>query len=632
MICHRHETQLRFLHTPCQGCPVNNSAQTQTKPRAQRIPRPEYPRPQLKRSRWYNLNGEWQFAQDPDNRGLRDAWYTRTSFPERILVPFPPQSEASGVAATTIADVVWYTRRFDCSEGDSQARLLLHVGASDYATQVYVNGQQVGQHRGGYAPFAIDIAHAVVAGENQLSVRCEDTLSWSQPRGKQAGTTRWPIDYDGVSGIWQSVWLEPVADTAVEHVQANFCLADQSLSYCANLNRAFTGELEILVRHKAVEIVSACIAVEQRREIKVLLDLSPHGDALPLWSPDAPNLCDVRLRLREGSGELVDEASSYLGLRDIRVSAGTIELNGQPVYLRGVLDQGYFPGGWYSALQDTDYQRDIELTKAMGFNCARKHQKAEDPRYLYWADRLGLMVWAEMPSGRVFSSELVQDLTAEWMSLLLRDRGHPCIIAWVPFNESWGVWHQAQRPQQRAFVDALTQLTRSLDTSRLIIGNDGWEYSSGDLWTLHLYEEPSASVETDFAERLAAVLAEPQSRFHSGGRVGALPGADVTGLPVVLSECGGVGFAVNPQQIQTELFAYGDVPTTRVQLEQRMRAIIAHINSATQLQGFVWTQLTDVQQEMNGLLSFARQPKLPISQLHDLFSRIGESVDPPSVD
>ncbi|MFZ8914379.1 MAG: glycoside hydrolase family 2 TIM barrel-domain containing protein, partial [Pseudomonadales bacterium] len=223
-----------------------------------------------------------------------------------------------------------------------------------------------------------------------------------------------------------------------------------------------------------------------------------------LWHPDHPYLYDLPVTLEDPLEGTRDQVESYLGLREITWDEAGLRLNGERLYLRGVLDQGYFPEGWYTAPSDEALRRDVELTLALGFNCARKHQKAEDPRYLYWADRLGLLVWAEMPSGRIFSTDLVETLTQEWMTLIRRDRAHPSIITWVPFNESWGVWHQGSRPEQRAWVDSLYHLTKALDPSRPVVGNDGWEYSSGDLWTLHLYEE-----ERPLEARRAALRRDP---------------------------------------------------------------------------------------------------------------------------
>ena len=524
------------------------------------------------------------------------------------------ESAASGIAEAEGAAVVWYQREVIKSEV-WHSRVVLRVGASDFLTRVFVNGEEVGQHRGGYASFGLDIEHALMPGRNRITIRVEDSLSWTQPRGKQAGTTRWPIDYDGVTGIWQSVWLEPLTSVSIESTANSYRVAEQALSYKAFLSAQVDGEVRVEVLDGDRVIASDTVQTAGRAEIRTTLFIE---DPI-LWSPEQPHLYEVRLTLlNRATGEL-DEATSYAGLREVSVTEGQLCLNGDPLYLRGVLDQGYFPEGWYTATTDEALRRDVELTLAMGFNCARKHQKAEDPRYLYWADKLGLMVWAEMPSGRVFSTELIESLTTEWMELIKRDRAHPSIIAWVSFNESWGVWHQSERPEQRAFVDAVTSLTKALDDSRVVVGNDGWEYSSGDLWTLHLYDE-----ESDVSSRLAALIEDPHSsvtnEFGGRGRVGALPNADVGGLPILLTECGGIGMG----SFSEEDFSYGNLAETPVALETRMRTIMTDIRSLEALQGFVWTQLTDVQQEINGLVYFDRQPKLPIAIFNDIFSKGGE--------
>ena len=578
--------------------------------------RPEYPRPILVRDGWHSLNGAWLFRVDPDNRGLTETWFDGSwTDAQTITVPFSMESAASGIAEAGGAAVVWYQREVIKPEA-WDSRVVLRIGASDFLTRVFVNGQEVGQHQGGYASFGFDIEHALIPGRNRITIRVEDSLSWTQPRGKQAGTTRWPIDYDGVTGIWQSVWLEPLTAVSIESTASSYNVAEQTLSYKAFLSAQVDGEVSVEVLDGDRVIASDTVQTAGRAEIRTTLFIE---DPI-LWSPEQPHLYEVRLTLLNRATGERDEAESYAGLREVSVTNGQLCLNGDPLYLRGVLDQGYFPEGWYTATTDEALRRDVELTLAMGFNCARKHQKAEDPRYLYWADKLGLMVWAEMPSGRVFSTELVESLTREWMELIKRDCAHPSIIAWVPFNESWGVWHQSERPEQRAFVDAVTSLTKALDDSRVVVGNDGWEYSSGDLWTLHLYNEDS-----DVSSRLAALVEDPHSSVTSefGGRdrVGALPGADVGDLPILLTECGGIGMG----SFSEEDFSYGDLADTPEALEARVRTIMTDIRSLEALQGFVWTQLTDVQQEVNGLLYFDRQPKLPLTILHDIVSKGGDA-------
>ncbi len=586
------------------------------------VPRPEYPRPQLVRDRWLNLNGEWALAFDPEDRGLRERWMSGLRDATPVIVPFCIESPASGVADADPPSVIWYERNFRVPDGWRELpRLALHVGACDREARVFVNGVEVGSHQGGYGPFSCRIADAVRDGDNRLSVRVADSPLWTHPRGKQAGTMRWPVDYDEVTGIWQTVWLEPLSQVSVESVQALWRGDDGEVIVHVTVSEASAAEVEVCLDDGERTVATARAGAEDRRELRLTLPV----DEPRLWSPADPFLYGVRVRLHL-DGESVDQAESYAGLREISVRDGALSLNGQPLYLRGVLDQGYFPDGWYTAPRDEDLRRDIELTRAMGFNFARKHQKAEDPRYLYWADRLGLLVWAEMPSGRIFGTELVQTLTREWMELVVRDRGHPCIVGWVPFNESWGVWSQSRHPDQRAFVEAMVQLTRALDPSRPVIGNDGWEYAAGDLWTVHLYGgRPSIE------ERIAAFHEDPARSVTEGAFVGprqaALPGTDPRDLPCLVTECGGIGFVAGGGQPEN-VFAYGPLPEDEQALDAAIKAVAEDIQRTPHLNGFVWTQLTDVQQEVNGLLDFARRPKLPLERFREIFSRLGGQQEP----
>jgi len=582
-------------------------------------PRPEYPRPILVRDDWLNLNGQWQFCFDGNNDGLMQGWF-RDGLPEsavEITVPYPVESAASGIHDISPASIVWYQREFELPDS-WQSRIVLRIGAADHWSRAFVNGVEVGQHRGGYAPIAFDIQHALRPGINRITIRVEDSLSWTQPRGKQAGTTRWPIDYDSVTGIWQTVWLEPLSAVSIESTYPNFTLETGKLVYTVCFSGQIEGNLTAELCLDGVSIATETVETQLRSEARVTFTLP---DAA-LWSPESPTLYDVKLTLvNQNSGD-TDVVASYVGLREIKISEGQLQLNGESIYLRGILDQGYFPGGWYTALSDDVIRNDVELILAMGLNCARKHQKAEDPRFLYWADKLGLLLWAEMPSGKIFSTELVETLTQEWISLVKRDRGNPCVVTWVPFNESWGVWHQSARPEQRAFVDGIVALTKSLDQSRPVVGNDGWEFSSGDLWTLHLYYS-GQSISTRINELINDPGISVTGDDGQNKRVGALPGADINNLPILLTECGGVGFG----KYSDNDFSYGELPETEEELERDIRHIAEMVNSGEVLQGFVWTQLTDIQQEINGLLYFDRTPKLPIETLHEIFSGIGGSTD-----
>lgn len=590
------------------------------------LPRGEYPRPSLRRPRWLCLNGPWEFEIDDDDVGLAAGWHTERAFTRRIIVPYPAEAELSGIADRSPHGVVWYRRCFTLPAGFEGARVVLRIGACDRATRAFVNGREVGAHRGGYAPISLDVAHCLRAGENELVIRAEDRATWALPRGKQivgAGSTG--IDYDGVTGIWQSVWLEPLPQISIESVWTRYAAASRELAVHIDFGAArdvalFDGEVEAVLLDGTREVARGNAPGFGRPEARIVLRIA---DAR-LWSPDDPHLYRLVVRLRSG-GHAVDEANCDTGLREVSWRDGALFLNAAPLYLRGVLDQGYFPGGWYAAASDADLRRDIELVKAMGFNMVRKHQKAEDPRFLYWADRLGLLVWAEMPSGRDFTTALVGALTDEWPALVRRDRGHPSVVGWVPMNESWGVWQQAARPEQRALVEALTSLTRALDPSRPVLGNDGWEWSTGDLRGIHSYAETGAAL----ARHVQEILADPNAEVLRstellGPRRGVLPGADPRGCPVVLTECGGIGYVgVDAAPPERPLFVYGNLPATPDEFEARLRDVAKGIATIPRLAGFVWTQLADVQQERNGLLDFERRPKLPLATLREIFGAIG---------
>ena len=578
------------------------------------LPRPEYPRPILVRPDWLNLNGLWGFSADQEGNGYKQNWPARTDWPDQIRVPFAPGTSASGINLGSDANRVWYQRTFRIPAW-SGSETILHIGACDYHTKVFINGHQVGEHRGGYSPIRINITASLKPSINNLVICAEDSGSWQQPRGKQAGDTRWPIDYDPIIGIWQTAWLEPVQRDHIVSIATEYNLSKQRLKLTINLANQVNGTIRVRLCNDGVnhaEITQDCAG---RTEVKAALTIN----APQLWSPDSPTLYDLYIDLISIKGDQLDSIASYTGLREISILDRKLCLNQQPLYIKGVLDQGYFPEGWYTPLDDAALIQDIELVQAMGFNLVRKHQKAEDPRFLYWADQKGLLVWSEMPSGRIFSAELIEQLTSEWLQLMRRDQAHPCIICWVPFNESWGVWHQRARSQQRAFVDATVALTKTMDSTRPVIGNDGWEYSSGDLFTLHLYDSPVQTLKA----KLRELISDPHALLSSSeqARPGALPGADPSNLPVLLTECGGIGYVDDANR--EDLFAYGDIPDSTRGLSEQIRALVDALAQVDQLQGFVWTQLTDIQQEINGLLYFNRSPKLPLDQIKAIFERSG---------
>ena len=560
------------------------------------------PRPQIQRSEWLCLDGEWEYREDPEAIGLNEKWYDGLDTKDRIQVPFPPGAELSGQPFSS-SKVVWFEKTFTAPDWDTD-EILLTLGAADYRADVWVNGHLVGSHTGGYTPVTCVIKHAMRNGENRMVIRCEDPLTWEIPRGKQAADTKWPIDYDAVIGLWQSVWIEPVADVHVISMQYRFEYALNSLSVLVRLSSNAHGLVRVSLGDAASE-VSAEIA--GRSEVKLRFEL----DDPRLWSPEDPHLYAVACWVEPEGGQ-PDKVTSYCGLREVEFRRDGFYLNGRRRFLRGILDQGYFPKGWYTPPSEEELIRDIELTLELGFNLSRKHQKVEDPRFYYWADRLGLLVWAEMPSGRVFSSQLREDLTQQWMKLVEGLQHHPSVVAWVPFNESWGVWHQTSRPEQQEWVRALYHLTKSSDPTRPVIANDGWEFVVGDAFTLHLYQQTGEALE----QALDRLIDDPVSPIADspGARVGAIDTASLTDLPILITECGGVGFDPSAD-VTEEAFAYGEWPEDEASFKQRVADLTSTLNNNEKIAGFVWTQLTDVAQETNGLLYFDRSPKIDVAWL-----------------
>jgi beta-galactosidase/beta-glucuronidase len=559
------------------------------------------PRPSIQRADWFSLDGAWRFQVDAVEQGIRNGWFNGLSTEAVIQVPYAAGSRLSGQDISHDVQVVWYERAFMCPEWQSE-EVLLTFGAVDYRSDVWVNGHHVGQHVGGYTPFSMLVGPYLKAGENRIVVRCEDPLSWEVPRGKQAAETRWPIDYDGVIGPWQSVWLEAVPSVYVEHVHSRFDLDASVLQVNVGLSRNAEGRVTIRLNHGES---AATVELSGRREAKLSLEISDPR----LWSPEDPYLYDVQCSFQL-SPSVSDDVQSYCALRSVSFQADGFYLNGERRFLRGVLDQGYFQDGWYTPPDESALIKDIEQTLALGFNLTRKHQKIEDPRFYYWADRLGLMVWAEMPSGRIFSSQLKTDLTHQWMEVLAALQHHPSIVAWVPFNESWGVWNQATRTEQQDWVASIYHLTKALDPSRPVIANDGWEFVVGDAWTLHLYQQDPQSL----LDRLGVLISSPAEGVADGARAGALRPDRVEGLPLLITECGGVGFDPSRPRM-TDDFAYGEWPQSEAEFKARLSELLEALNRSDRISGFVWTQLTDVAQEINGLLYFDRTPKVDIDWL-----------------
>ena len=521
-----------------------------------------------------------------------------------IRVPYPPESELSGVNDPGFHPVVWYRRSFNPPESWRDGRVILHFGAVDYRARVWVNGQLVAEHEGGHTPFSADITDVLGDGEQEVVVRAEDDpLDLEKPRGKQDWQPEpHGIWYPRTSGIWQTVWLERVADTHIAEVRftpdlANFAV----LSEVEVAGNAEGLALELSFRLGDELLASDRLELQGPKVArKVHLAVSGFDDLRRfIWSPEHPNLIDIELKLYRGD-TLLDTVTSYTGLRSVEARDGKFFLNGRPYFLRLALDQGYWDESLLAAPSDEALKRDVELAKALGFNGVRKHQKIEDPRYLYWADKLGLLVWEELPSAYRFTPKAVHRLTKEWLEVLKRDHNHPSIVAWVLFNESWGVPDLVHSAEQRHAVAALYHLTKALDASRPAVGNDGWEHVETDLLTIHDYSRE--------AEALAARYGTPEASWQTSqevlehGKAILLDESEVEDQPVILSEFGGIRY--NPE---AEGWGYQQAESPEGLLETYAKMIRAI--SGPGLAGFCYTQFADTFQEQNGLLYSDRRPK-----------------------
>lgn len=571
------------------------------------IPRSEYPRPQFVRSIWFNLNGEWEFAFDDDDEGLQLGWQDGRKLPLRIIVPFGYQTQLSGINDKSIHEVVWYARSFELPEEFYKRDLLLNFGAVDYACTVWINGQEVGHNRGGHVPIQFDIAPYLKSGENRLTVRVEDRQDPYQPRGKQSHTgLPEGIDYYCTTGIWQTVWLEPVPPMRIEELRVITHAKRNMLELTVFLHApsaAWRVQVEVLEEGRRVAIAEDSTAVATGR-----LGISiPYAK---LWSPESPHLYDLQVRLYDGNN-LLDEVGSYVGLRGIELRDGKFLLNGKPTYLKMVLDQGFWPDGYLTAPSDEALQTDIGWIKRFGFNGVRKHQKIEDPRWLYWCDRLGLLVWEEMPNAREWSPKAEELLSAEWQDGVRRDFNHPCIVAWVPVNESMGFpGLSSEHAGQYAFIERMVRVTRRLDSTRPVIDNDGWEHTDiTDICAIHDYTPTAEKIISRYKEMLSG--GQLPSKVWIDKPLFAR-GSRYRGQPIVLSEVG--GFLAIPPDIPPEkrdlLYKFYDSFKTTEELLEKYRDLMKGIASLDFLSGFCYTQLTDIEQEINGLLTYDRKPKV----------------------
>lgn len=576
--------------------------------------RTELPQPQFERPRWLSLNGPWEFDFDDADAGLAAQWNAKSKhFSRKITVPFAFEAKLSGIGDAGFHRYVWYRRNVALPADWKGQRVLLHFGAVDYQAIVWVNGQRAGEHEGGNTPFKLDITPWLdPAGDNVITVRADDPpQDRALPRGKQFWLRESRgIWYTRTTGIWQPVWLEATGEAYLDRVRITPS-QNGSVRFEAVAGRAKPGaELTVRILDGGRAAATGTATFDGSRAWLELRVDNPRR-----WSPETPNLYDVEYELRQG-GQTADRVKSYFGYRTVAIEAGQFLLNGRPYYMKMVLDQGYWPESTLTAPTDAAFKFDIEAMKQMGFNGARKHQKVEDPRYLYWADKLGFLVSDEMANAQQFDETYVGRFTREWLEVVERDYNHPSVVLWIPINESWGV-PDARDPRQQAHLRANYHLTKALDPTRPVIENDGWEHvDTTDLYGLHDYARTGDALYSKYKNP-----PPPGGQWPANGRMAAVPPHSYNGSPMFLSEFGGIAYIAPGTDAPSGAWGYAGVEKDEAAALERLRGLYEAIARMPHIRAICYTQLSDVEQEINGLLTYGRKWKFKpeaIKALNDL--------------
>jgi len=575
-----------------------------------KCPRHAYPRPMFVRQQWLNLNGVWKFEFDDEGVGIEDEWSRRGNYTRQICVPFPFESPLSGIGDHSVHPRVWYARRFDLDKEFRNNRCLLHLGAVDHSARVWLNGKAVGEHRGGYTPFSIDVTDTVRPRDNLLVIYAEDLPDPGQCRGGQALTPA-PADrtYERTTGIWQTVWCEPVPE---EYILASHLISsslDGQVEFEIRVAAPRTGtEFMMRVFSRGVEVATWSAPTTEVLRFKLNLP------DVQLWSPEDPVLYTTEMRLLR-ERQQIDKVRSYFGVRTVEVWGDKILLNGEPYYQRMVLDQRYYPDGHYAAPHDAVIKRDVEMAKTMGFNGIRCVHKVPDPRFLYWCDKLGLIVWEGMPGFREFSQDPAKQFMSEWLEVFERDRNHPCVTTWVLLEEELGLTLRGRgvsdTPEIHGFLLEAVSTVRQVDPTRLVVDNSGWLHLDTDIVDIH----DDATVPKTLRKRIRTNWLGGRKHWIEGRELMA-NNEDYNGQPVVLSEFGGIDVTAHGKTADDQA-ASCDADKFPAAYEQFAKAI-AGIKTVC---GRCYRQLTDVGDDHTGLLDAERHPKIDCEQIAEVNRR-----------
>ena len=578
------------------------------------IPRSEYPRPQFERADWVNLNGTWSYSFDFGQTGAERDFRNSKGFDGKITVPFCPESSLSGVKYTDFIPCLWYQRSIDIPASWDGKNILLNFGAVDYEATIYIDGKRVGKHYGTGSSFSFDITKFVKAGGSaNLVVMVKDALrNHKQPGGKQSiGFYSAGCNYTRVTGIWQTVWMEAVNPQALKRVFATPDIDQQQLvirpEFYAEGN---SNMLTVQVFDEKKKLVSSRQAPATNNTIIVLPIKNPK-----LWTPETPNLYDVVYTLRDAKGNVLDEVKSYAGMRKIHLANGYFYLNNKPYFQRLVLDQGFYPDGIWTAPTDEALKRDIEMSKEVGFNGARLHQKVFEERYFYWADKLGYICWGEQASWGldVNNEEAVRNFLTEWADEVVRDRNHPSIVTWTPLNETWG----ARDGVYVRFVNDLYEMTKAIDPTRPINDASGDAHVKTDIWSVHDYSREY--------ERLVENHTFKDGAPHYRNMGGKDYLAEWEGQPYMIDEFGGLGWI--PKEERANSWGYGAQIETEDEFFQILEKEVDAIKACKGVVGFCYTQITDVEQEKNGVYYYDRRPKFDAAKWKAIFEKIPSFIE-----
>lgn len=575
---------------------------------------PNYPRPQLVRKDWTNLNGEWDFMFDRENVGRIKGFQNGFETKQKIVVPYVYQVPASGIGDPTMCEDIWYQTELKLDPVPGK-RILLHLEGCDYITQVWLNGVDCGVEKGAYHRLTFDLTSAAKRGVNKLVIAVHDDYSKEHPRGKQRWQSTdhgcWYID---ASGIYKTVWLETVDECGIQTVKfvsdihTGKVLAEVTVDTAGRENV----ELKATVSYAGKKIA------ECEKQVAFAtngMEFTVDKSDIHLWNVGAPELYDVEIVLF-ANGKETDRVQSYFGMREIKTENGKVLLNGKPLYQKLVLDQGYWPQGGLTPPDEKALEYDIELMLSMGFNGCRKHEKVEDERFLYYADIYGYITWCEMPSVFALTESAKDAIAVEWAHVVEQMRSHPSILCWVPFNESWGVEQIKTDKAVQAFVNKMYYMTKALDGTRPVITNDGWEHTVSDIISIHHYTQSGKELD-EYLNTVDKCLAYPYAGHDRGAFA---DGYSYNGQPIMLTEFGGTAFVKDAVGAK---WGYGEGVKNGEEYTERLHSLIRAVDSMPHMCGYCYTQLSDVYHEVNGLTDFDRNSKIPCKTIKAITSESG---------